>query len=103
MKIFEEVLEHADSTLSEAEDYTKEALMLKMDHPKLANSYIMLAEQHLSHYNDLHSQMVSIINDYKTAKGEPPEAMKMVYDILHKKEIERYTAIKRMIDQYKTM
>lgn len=103
MKLFEKLLEHADATLAEAEDYVEEAILIKSENQKLASQYVTLAEQHLNHYNDLHSQMVSLINEYKNTNGEAPAGMKVAYDILHKKEIERYTTVKRMIDHYRTL
>ena len=40
---------------------------------------------------------------YKKEKGEPPEHMKILYDILHKQQIEHLAAVKGMMSLYKDM
>ena len=41
----------------------------------------------MGHVNLLHTQVVAIIEEYRKKNGEPPEAMKTLYDILHRKHI----------------
>lgn len=55
----------------------------------------------MNHMTLLHAQVVSIIDEYRKKNGEPPEAMKTLYDILHRKHIEHATAIKGMLALYK--
>ena len=49
----------------------------------------------------LHQQVVTLIEDYRKKNGDPPEAMRMLYDIMHKKHIEQAAAVKGMIALYK--
>jgi len=49
----------------------------------------------------LHTQIVAIIDAYKKEKGEPPEGMKLLYEILHRKHIEHAAAVKGMLALYK--
>ena len=42
-----------------------------------------------------------IPEEYKKKNGDPPEAMKMIYDILHEKHIENAAAVKGMLSLYK--
>ena len=51
--------------------------------------------------NLLHTQVISIIEDYRKKKGDPPEAMKTLYDILHKRYIAHAAAVKGMLALYK--
>jgi hypothetical protein len=49
----------------------------------------------------LHTQVVAIIDAYKKEKGEPPEAMKLLYEILHRKHVEHVATVKGMLALYK--
>jgi hypothetical protein len=49
----------------------------------------------------LHTQVVAIIDEYKKNKGEPPEGMKTLYNILHRKHMEHAAAVKGMLALYK--
>jgi len=42
-----------------------------------------------------------MIDDYKKLKGEIPEGMKTLYDILHRKHIEHLAAVKALLALYK--
>ena len=53
------------------------------------------------HMNLLHTQVTLIIEDYRKKNGEPPEAMKVLYNILHRKHIEHAAAVKGMLALYK--
>jgi hypothetical protein len=55
----------------------------------------------MKHMMILHDQVVTIINEYKRKNGEPPEAMKSVYDILHRRHIDKAAEAKAAISMYK--
>ena len=40
-------------------------------------------------------------DEYRKKNGEPPEAMKTLYEILHRKHIEHAAAVKGMLALYK--
>ena len=63
--------------------------------------FYKLSTEEMAHMNVLHTKVVSIIEEYKKKNGDPPEAMKMLYDILHKKHIENAAAVKGMLSLYK--
>ena len=101
MKIIEEICDKIECQIDMAECYAKLALNYKEDRPILADTYYRIANEQLTHMGLLHAQVVSIIDEYKKAKGEIPEAMKMLYDILHRKHIEHAAAVKGMLALYK--
>ena len=49
----------------------------------------------------LHTQVARIINDYRSKKGEPPEAMQAIYDYLHEEQIEHVKEVKILLSMYK--
>ena len=100
MKIIQEISDKIDKEIDNAECYALDALRYKEEKPILSETSLRLAKQRLSDINILHAQVVSVIDEYKKDKGEPPEAMKILYDILHRKHIERVAAIKGMLSLY---
>ena len=101
MKIIEQLSDKIAAELECAEEYAKCALIQKGERPILAETYYRIANEKMGHINLLHSQVVAIIDEYRKAKGEPPEGMKTLYDILHRKHIEHAAAIKGMLALYK--
>lgn len=101
MKIIEKLSEYIDEEINDAMKYAKCANVYKDENPSLADMFIRLAEEEMKHMMTLHNQVVLIIEDYKRKNGEPPEAMKAVYDILHRRHIDRAAEAKATISMYK--
>ena len=101
MKVIEEICNKIECQISMAEEYAKCALTYKEERPTLAEAYYRITNEQMAHVNLLHSQVVSIIEEYKKAKGEPPESMKMLYNILHRKHISHAATVKGMLALYK--
>ena len=101
MKIIEHLSDQIADEIEFAEEYAKCALVKKEDYPQLAETYYRIATEKLNHMGLLHTQAVAIIDAYKKEKGEPPEAMKLLYEILHRKHIEHAAAVKGMLALYK--
>ena len=51
--------------------------------------------------NELHKQVVEIIQKYRKEQGEPPAPMMAVYEYIHEKQIENATEVKAMQAMYK--
>lgn len=101
MKIIQKLSDKISCEISHAEEYAKCALEEKDAHPQLAETYYRIANEKINHMGLLHAQVVALIDEYKKQHGEPPEAMKMLYDILHRKHIEHAAAVKGMLALYK--
>ena len=100
MKIIAQIVDFIDDELDGAENYAKCAIEYKADHPKLAAKLHELAEIEIGHVKILHSEIVRLIEDYRSTKGEPPKEMLAVYNYEHKKQINRTAIIKQMIEEY---
>ena len=101
MKIIEKLSSMIDEEIDDAMKYIKCALMHKEDNPSLADTFARLADEEMKHMMILHEQVVAIISDYKRKNGDPPETMKVVYDILHKRHIDKAAETKAAISLYK--
>ena len=101
MKIIEKLSEMIDEEINDAMKYAKCALAYKDENAMLADMFIRLSEEEMKHMMILHNQVVTIIEDYKRKDGEPPEVMKAVYDILHKRHIDKAAEAKAAISMYK--
>lgn len=89
MKIMELLHEHIEEELEDACTYIKLALEYKESDPEAAQMFYKLSTEEMGHMEALHKNVVSHMEAYKRAKGEPPEGMKALYEFLHRKEIEK--------------
>ena len=103
MKIIEKISDRIAQEIECAEEYATCALKYKEERPQLAEVYFRIANEKIGHINLLHGQVVAIIDEYKKQHGEPSEAMKMLYDILHSKHIEQMAAVKGILALYKEL
>jgi len=101
MKIIEQLCDMINEELDDAEKYATCALHHKDDNKQLADTFYTLSTEEIKHSNMLHEQVVSIINEYKKAHGNPPVEMMAVYDYLHRKSMEHAADIRAMQMTYK--
>ena len=101
MKIIKKISEMIMDEAEGAECYAKKALMYKDERPDIAKMFYNLANEELGHVNVLHNAVVELIEEYRKENGEPPEAMKAVYDYLHEKQIEEVAEVKSMLAEYR--
>lgn len=101
MKLIETLSSMIDEEIEDVSKYAKHALMYKDENAVLGDMFIRLAEEEMKHMMTLHSQVVSIIEDYRRKNGNPPDAMMTVYDILHKRHIDKAAEAKAAIAMYK--
>lgn len=103
MQIIEKLSTMIEEEIHDAEKYARCALQYKDDKDMhdVAELFYKLAGEEMNHMNMLHSQVVDIIDAYRKVNGEPPENMKTLYDILHRKHIDDAATAKAMISMYK--
>lgn len=93
--------EMIDDELDGAKEYACEAVKLKGVDSALASTLYDISTQEMTHVNRLHAEITRLIDAYRKEHGEPPEAMRAVYEYLHDKQIERANVIKVLQGQYK--
>lgn len=103
MKIIEKLSRMIEEEIHDAEKYIRCALEYKDDKEMrdVAEMFARLANEEMAHMNLLHNQVVALIDNYRKTNGEPPENMRMLYDILHTKHIDDAAIVKAMISMYK--
>ena len=101
MKEIQKISDRIEKEIDNAECYAMDALEQKDVKSGLAEISYKLANERLADIGLLHTQVATMIEDYRKEKGEPPEGMKILYDILHKKHISKVAAIKGMLALYK--
>lgn len=101
MKIIECLSDQIADEIESAEKYARCALEKKEAYPQLAETYYRIANEKLGHMGLLHTQVAAIIDAYRKDGNEPPEHMKMLYEILHRKHMEHAATVKGMLALYK--
>ena len=101
MKIIEKLSDKIADEIASAECYAKCALEYKEERPQLAETFYRIANEKMNHMGLLHTQVATIIDEYRKSKGEPPQGMQTLYEILHRKHIEQAAAVKGMLALYK--
>ena len=101
MKLIKKISELILDEIDMAECYAKKAVEYKEERPELARIFYNLSADDMAHMSTLHEAVVDIINEYRAEHGEPPEAMKAVYDYLHEKQIEEASEVKSLQAIYK--
>ena len=101
MLIIKKLSKMIKEEICDAEKYANCALKYKEDDKALGDMFYTLATEELKHMEMLHTHVVRLINDYKAKVGEPPEAMKAMYDYLHEEWIENVAEVKVLLNMYK--
>ena len=103
MKILVDLIEKAHDTMDEVEWYAEKAHLLRMEHKSLADTYIKIAEMHITIYNMLHDKMVMLIEETKSKGVAVPHEMQVIWDYEHEKLIKEFAEAKYLIEEYKKM
>lgn len=101
MKLIKELTERIEEEIDGAEEYVKEAIKLKHEHPSLAKTLYDISNQEMSHIDMLHSEVVKLIEEHRRTHGEPPAPMMAVYQYLHERHIDKVNNIRMLQNEYK--
>ena len=101
MKIIKELSGYIDEEIDGAKTYAENALKYKEERPELARMFYNMSLQEMEHMNELHKQVVDIIQKYRKETGEPPVPMMAVYEYLHERQIAEAAKVKAMQAMFK--
>ena len=100
MEIIKKISQKIDSELEDAEHHIKCAFKVEDEYPQLADTYYKLSLAEMEHVTMLHDNVTNILNEYKR-NNEVPEAMQILYEYLHERQIKWASKIKAKQEQFK--
>jgi hypothetical protein len=103
MKILKNLIDRAECTMEEVEWYAEKAHHLRTEHKSLADTYIKIAEMHVTIYNMLHEKIVALIEEEKQKGVQVPSAMQAIWDYEHEKLIKEFMEARILIEEYKKL
>lgn len=98
MRTIAQIVKDIKGELRGAKHYAELANKYKDEDDSLAEMYASMSNQELGHVNTMHAQVVRIINDHRRKHGEPPEAMKAIWDLEHQQMVEEVAEVKRLLE-----
>lgn len=100
MKIIKCLAEEIESTLDAAEDDIKNAIKYQDDFPIAAKAFYNKSILLMNSIKEPHDAAVTIIENYKKEKGEPPAPMMAIYEYMHERHINKSAAIRALQEMY---
>ena len=102
MKLIKELEEKIEDEIHDVKEYAEMATAVKDEHPSLAQVLYNISVQEDAHQAALHGEVVKLIEEHRRTHGDPPPAMKAVYEYVHQRHIEKLADARRYQDIYKT-
>lgn len=100
MEIIKCISEEIEQTLDMAEENIKKAIMYKEEYPNAAKSFYTKSITLIDSIKPQHDAVVTLIEEYRKSKGEPPAPMMAIYNYMHERHITKAAAIKNLQDMY---
>ena len=100
MKIIQELSEHIEEEIHDAECYAKMAIHYHETEPEAAELFFTLSKEEMQHMAKLHHEAADLITKYRKEHGEPPESMMAVYNYLHDKSMEHAAQVRQLQGMY---
>lgn len=87
-----------NNALKEAHEYYRDYIIFKDELPRVANTSLEMAKNHLSFYTKWHEIAVNLISEEKSKGIEIPESMKQMWDYKHKALTEEFDELKYKVN-----
>lgn len=100
MRLIKDLSEKIGEEICDATEYAEMSLKFRDEYPTLAQALYTISTEEMKHMSMLHNEVASIIQKYKSEKGEPPAAMMAVYDYLHEQHIDDAARAKALQAMY---
>ena len=98
MRVIKVLSEQICKELEDSNKYIDSALTYKTQFPKLAETYIELANEEIGHAERLHKQVVNLISEIQV---EIPKFMQELWEEKHIELITKTAELKAKIELYK--
>lgn len=100
MEIIAKLSEMIEDEVCGAEEYICYANKFKGVDNELAKTFYELSNVEMGHMAILHKQVVKLINAAKSSDKDVSESMLAMYDMLHKKHVEKAAMVKIMQEEF---
>ena len=87
MEVIKCLSEDIECTLDMSEENIKKAYVYKEEFPGVAKAFYTKSMLLLDSIKPLHEAVVTLIENYKKEKGEPPVPMMAIYNYMHERHI----------------
>ena len=101
MKLIRDLSEAISDEISDIRKYARWASDIKAEHPNLAQVLYNISTQEDAHQAALHNEVVKLIEEHRRTHGDPPPAMKALYEHEHQKHIDDLAEARMYQDVYK--
>ena len=101
MLIIKKLSKMIEEELNDSEKYARCALNHKDDRPMLAETFYSLSLEELKHMQQLHNQVVKIIEEVNRSGVDIPEGMQEIYDYLHEQHMEHEKEVRMLQTMYR--
>ena len=101
MQLIKKLCGFIEDEIDGARCYAKMALELKDSRPEMARRFYNRSLAEMQHADDMHADVVEIIEEYKRKHGDPPREMQALYDYLHEQHIEDALEVKVLQNSFK--
>lgn len=98
MRVIKVLSKQIEEELEDSNKYIDSALTYRTQFPKLAETYIELANEEIGHTERLHKQVVSLISEIQI---EIPKFMQELWEEKHIELITKTAELKTKIELYK--
>lgn len=98
MRVIKVLSKQIEEELEDSNKYINSALTYRTQFPKLAETYIELANEEIGHAEQLHKQVVSLISEIQI---EIPKFMQELWEEKHIELITKTAELKTKIELYK--
>lgn len=86
--------------LGSAEDYAYEAMKHREQYPSLAKLYHRIAEEKMGRVDDLHREVVAMIDKKRQSGVEVPAAMTAIWDFEHGLMMDEAAEIRHKLEMF---
>ena len=100
MKVIKDLSENIEATLDAAECNIQKAIKYKEEFPAAAKAFYTKSTLLMDSIKADHDAVVTLIENYRKEKGEPPKPMMAIYNYMHERQINQAAAIKNLQDMY---
>lgn len=100
MEVIKCMSENMEKILDMAEENIKKAIKYKMDYPVVSKAFYTESTILMDSIKGQHDAVVSLIENYRKEKGEPPAPMMAIYNYMHERQMNQAVGIKNLQDMY---